>query len=78
MSPALQDVVSQTLTEQKICARAFNRYYFLSIAVILVIIPIGLYLDGVKADTPVIKIAEILGTLIFLQIFWIFLLHCAG
>ena len=78
MSPALQDVVSQTLTEQKTCARAFNRYYYLSIAVILVIIPIGLYLDGVKADTPVIKIAEILGTLIFLQIFWIFLLHCAG
>ena len=78
ISPALQDVVSQTLTEQKTCARAFNRYYYLSIAVILVIIPIGLYLDGVKADTPVIKIAEILGTLIFLQIFWIFLLHCAG
>ena len=78
MSPSLQDAISQTLTEQKACARAFNRYYYLSIAVILVIIPIGLYLDGVKADTPLIKIAEFLGVLILFQIFWIFLLHCAG
>ena len=78
MSPALQDVVSQTLTEQKACAKAFNRYYYLSIAVILAIIPIGLYLDGVKVDTPLIKIAEFLGALIFFQIFWIFLMHCAS
>ena len=78
MSPALQDAISQTLIEQKACARAFNRYYYLSIAVILAIIPIGLYLDGVKVDTPLIKIAEFLGALIFFQIFWIFLLHCAG
>ena len=78
MSPSLQDAISQTLTEQKACARVFNRYYYLSIAVILAIVPIGLYLDGVKVDTPLIKIAEFLGTLIFFQIFWIFLLHCAG
>jgi len=74
----LQDAISQTLTEQKACARVFNRYYYLSIAVILAIVPIGLYLDGVKVDTPLIKIAEFLGTLIFFQIFWIFFLHCAG
>lgn len=78
MSPSLQDAISQTLTEQKACARVFNRYYYLSIAVILAIVPIGLYLDGVKVDTPLIKIAEFLGTLIFFQIFWIFFLHCAG
>ena len=65
MSPSLQDAISQTLIEQKACARAFNRYYYLSIAVILAIVPIGLYLDGVKVDTPLIKIAEFLGALIF-------------
>ena len=78
MSSALQDAISQTLTEQKTCARAFNRYYYLSIAAFLAILFVAMYLDGVKADTPLIKIAEILGTLIFLQIFWIFFLHCAG
>ena len=78
MSPSLQDVVSQTLTEQKACARAFNRYYYLCIAAFLAILFVAMYLDGVKADTSLIKIAEFLGTLILFPIFWIFLLHCAG
>ncbi len=78
MSPAMQDVVSQTLTEQKACARAFNRYYYLSIAAFFAVLFAIMSLDGVKADTPLIKIAEFLGVLILFQIFWIFLLHCAG
>lgn len=78
MSPALQDAISQTLIEQKACARVFNRYYYLSIAVFFAVLFVLAYLDGVKADTPLIKIAEFLGVLILFQIFWIFLLHCAG
>ena len=57
MSPALQDAISQTLTEQKACARAFNKYYYLCIAAFLAILFVVMYLDGVKADTPLIKIA---------------------
>ncbi len=78
MPPALQDAISQTLIEQKSCARVFNRYRYLSIAAFFAVLFVAMYLDGVKADTSLIKIAEILGTLIFLQIFWIFLLHCAS
>ena len=78
MSPALQDVVSQTLTEQKACARVFNRYYYLSIAAFFAVLFVLVFLNGVKVDTPLIKIAEFLGALIFFPIFWIFFLHCAG
>ena len=78
MSPALQDVVSQTLTEQKACARAFNRYRYLSVAAFFTVLFAIMSLDGVKADTPLIKIAEFLGVLILFQIFWIFLMHCAS
>ena len=78
MSPSLQDAISQTLIEQKACARVFNRYYYLSIAAFFAVLFVAMYLDGVKADTPLIKIAEFLGVLILFQIFWIFLLHCAG
>ena len=78
MSPSLQDAISQTLIEQKACARAFNRYRYLSIAAFFAVLFAIMSLDGVKADTPLIKIAEFLGVLILFQIFWIFFLHCAG
>ena len=78
MSPSLQDAISQTLIEQKACARVFNRYYYLSIATFFAVLFVLVFLNGVKADTPLIEIAEFLGTLIFFQIFWIFLLHCAS
>lgn len=78
MSPALQDVVSQTLTEQKTCARAFNRYYYLSIAVIFAVLFVLVFLNGVETDTPLIEIAEFSSVLILFQIFWIFLMHCAS
>ena len=78
MLPALQDVVSQTLTEQKACARAFNRYRYLGIAAFFAVLFAIMSLDGVKADTPLIKIAEFLGVLILFQIFWIFLMHCTS
>ena len=78
MSPALQDVVSQTLTEQKACARAFNRYRYLSIAAFFAVLFVLVYLDGVETDTPSVEIAEFLGVLILFQIFWIFLMHCAS
>ena len=78
MSPSLQDAISQTLIEQKACARAFNRYRYLSIAAFFTVLFAIMSLDGVKADTPLIKIAEFLGALIFFPIFWIFFLHCAG
>ena len=78
MSSALQDVVSQTLTEQKARARVFNRYRYLSIAAFFAVLFVLVYPDGVKVDTPLIKIAEFLGALILFQIFWIFFLHCAS
>ena len=78
MSPALQDVVSQTLIEQKACAKIFNRYRYLSIAAFFAVLFVLAYLDGVETDTPLIEIAEFLGVLILFPIFWIFLLHCAG
>ena len=78
MSPSLQDAISQTLIEQKACARVFNRYRYLSIAAFFAVLFVLVYPDGVKVDTPLIKIAEFLGALIFFPIFWIFFLHCAG
>ncbi|WP_306528364.1 DUF3137 domain-containing protein [Campylobacter sp.] len=78
MSPSLQDAISQTLIEQKACARVFNRYYYLSIAAFFAVLFVLVFLDGVKADTPSIEIAEFLGALIFFPIFWIFLMHCAS
>nr|WP_315004878.1 hypothetical protein [uncultured Campylobacter sp.] len=78
MSSALQDVVSQTLTEQKACARAFNRYRYLSIAAFFAVLFVLVYLEGVETDTPSVEIAEFLGVLILFPIFWIFFLHCAG
>ncbi len=48
MPPSLQDAISQTLTEQKACARAFNRYYYLSIAAFFAVLFVLVYLDGVK------------------------------
>lgn len=78
MSPALQDVVSQTLIEQRACAKAFNRYRYLSIAAFFAVLFVLVFLNGVKADTPLIKIAEFSSVLILFQIFWIFLMHCAS
>lgn len=77
MSPALQDAISQTLTEQKVCAKIFNRYRYLSIAAFFAVLFAIMSLDGVETDTPLIKIAEFLSALIFFPIFWIFFLHCA-
>ncbi len=48
MSPSLQDAISQTLIEQKACARVFNRYYYLSIAAFFAVLFVLVYLDGVK------------------------------
>ena len=78
MSPSLQDAISQTLIEQKACARVFNRYYYLSIAAFFAVLFVLVFLNGVKADTPLIKIAEFSSVLILFQIFWIFLMHCAS
>lgn len=78
MSPALQDAISQTLIEQKACARAFNRYRYLSIAAFFAVLFVLVFLNGVKADTPLIEIAEFSSVLILFQIFWIFLMHCAS
>lgn len=78
MSPSLQDVVSQTLTEQKACARVFNRYYYLSIAAFFAVLFVLVFLNGVETDTPLIEIAEFSSVLILFHIFWIFLMHCAS
>lgn len=78
MSPSLQDAISQTLIEQKACARVFNRYYYLSIAAFFAVLFVLVFLNGVKADTPLIEIAEFSSVLILFQIFWIFLMHCAS
>ena len=78
MSPSLQDAISQTLTEQKACARVFNRYYYLSIAAFFAVLFVLVFLNGVKADSPLIEIAEFLGVLILFHIFWIFLMYCAS
>ncbi len=48
MSPSLQDAISQTLIEQKACAKIFNRYRYLSIAAFFAVLFVLVYLDGVK------------------------------
>ena len=78
MSSSLQDAISQTLIEQKACAKIFNRYRYLSIAAFFAVLFVLVFLNGVETDTPPIEIAEFLGVLIFFPIFWIFFLHCAG
>ena len=77
MSPSLQDAISQTLIEQKACAKIFNRYRYLSIAAFFAVLFVLVYLNGVKADTPLIIIAEFSSVLILFH-FWIFFMHCAG
>lgn len=78
MSPSLQDAISQTLIEQKACAKIFNRYRYLSIAAFFAVLFVLVFLNGVKADTPLIEIAEFSSVLILFHILWIFLMHCAS
>jgi len=78
MSPSLQDAISQTLIEQKACAKIFNRYRYLSIAAFFAVLFVLVFLNCVKADTPLIEIAEFSSVLILFHIFWIFLMHCAS
>ena len=58
MSPSLQDAISQTLIEQKACAKIFNRYRYLSIAAFFAVLFVLVFLNCVKAATPLMEIAE--------------------